>query len=265
MPRAQLLDIEENQEDLETSEEQQTLEAVQQEPQEEPQEPDLPEKYRDKSVQELVQMHQEAEKAIGKQGSEVGELRKIVDSYIKSQIVEKAPPPQKVEEEEDFDWFTDPDKALEQKLANHPTLKNLEQREVMNARQSSQEALRSKHPDYADICADSKFVDWIKGSKTRQRLFVEADQQFNADSADELFSTWKERQALANAQVEVDKTVRRDEVKAASTGDTRGSGAPSAKKRYRRSDIINLKIENPDRYQQLAPEILLAYKEGRVV
>ena len=46
---------------------------------------EVPDKYKDKSVQELVEMHQNAERALGKQGGEVGELRKLVDDYITTQ------------------------------------------------------------------------------------------------------------------------------------------------------------------------------------
>ena len=48
-------------------------------------EDDLPEKYKGKSLKDIVLMHQEAEKLIGRQGSEVGELRKVVDDFIKTQ------------------------------------------------------------------------------------------------------------------------------------------------------------------------------------
>ena len=59
---------------------------------EQPQEPDIPEKYRGKSVQELVQMHQELEKFSGKQSTEVGELRKLVDTYIQTELNNKQAP-----------------------------------------------------------------------------------------------------------------------------------------------------------------------------
>jgi len=56
-------------------------EEVQQEAQVEE---DVPEKYRGKTPKEIIAMHQEAEKLIGKQGGEVGELRKVVDDFIKT-------------------------------------------------------------------------------------------------------------------------------------------------------------------------------------
>jgi hypothetical protein len=84
MARANLLDTptegEETQEvTQETQEPQEELEAIQEEPEESSIEDELPEKYRGKSVKELVEMHQNAEQALGKQSSEVGELRKVVD------------------------------------------------------------------------------------------------------------------------------------------------------------------------------------------
>ena len=45
-------------------------------------EDDLPEKYKGKSAKEIAEMHQQAERLIGKQGSEVGELRKVVDDLF---------------------------------------------------------------------------------------------------------------------------------------------------------------------------------------
>ena len=69
-------------EEVEQEAEELTLEATQ-----EPEEDDgIPDKYRGKDIKDIVQMHQEAEKLLGRQSSEVGELRKIVDDFVKSQI-----------------------------------------------------------------------------------------------------------------------------------------------------------------------------------
>ena len=62
---------------------------------------DIPDKYKGKSVQEVVAMHQEAERLIGSQGSEVGELRKVVDTFITNQFQNQTQP-EPVEEEVDF-------------------------------------------------------------------------------------------------------------------------------------------------------------------
>ena len=70
---------------LETEEEEAEISQIeaQQEPEEEtPAEPvdDIPDKYKNKSTAEIVRMHQEAEKLLGRQSSEVGELRSVVDT-----------------------------------------------------------------------------------------------------------------------------------------------------------------------------------------
>lgn len=267
---ARLLDTTDNQEDRGTETE--TLEALplieEEQPAIEVEETaeEIPEKYQNKSVTELVRMHQEAEKVIGKQGSEVGDLRGMVDQYIKEQLVTQAPQEQAVQtQEEDVDWFSDPDAALEQRMARNPTIKKMEAQAARSAQEANRVSLEHKHPDYKEIMQDGEFANWIKGSKTRTRLFIEADQSYNADSADELFSTWKERKQLAAATVNADKATRKEELRQAATGGARGSDSPTAKKKYRRNDIINLMTNDPERYKQLAPEILLAYKEKRVV
>lgn len=227
---------------------------------------EIPEKYRNKSLQELVQMHQEAEKAIGKQGNEVGELRKLVDTYIQSQLEgqqrELSAPAQ--DEPEEVDWFSDPDKALQNRLDNDPRIKAAEKWSTESRKQAAQAMLQQKHPDMKDILSDNGFAEWIQKSKIRTQLFVQADQQYDAEAADELFSLWKERKGVADQTLQVEKQARKQATKAANTGSGRGSDAPSSRKVYRRADIIKLMQTDPDRYDALAPEIFQAYKEGRV-
>ena len=115
-----------------------------------------------------------------------------------------------------------------------------------------------------EILKDTKFAEWIKGSKIRQRLFAQADQRYDFDAADELLSNWKERQQALGQTVANEKQQRKQTLKAASTGNVRGSGEQSSKKVYRRSDIIKLMKTDPDRYLSLSDEIMQAYKEGRV-
>jgi hypothetical protein len=115
-----------------------------------------------------------------------------------------------------------------------------------------------------DILSDPKFAEWIKASKIRTQLFVAADQQYDADSADELFTLWKERKTVAQQTANVEKQARKQSLKAANTGNARGSAEGSRKKVYRRADIIKLMKNDPDRYQALSEEIMAAYAEGRV-
>jgi hypothetical protein len=264
MSRATMLDpqpVEDNVDNIENE-----VEEIQQEQVEQPQveeQSSLPEKYQNKSLEEVVQMHQEAEKLLGRQSSEVGELRKVVDDYIGSQTPPQAPQ-QYVEPEDDIDYFTDPQGAVNRAIENHPKIKEAEQYTEQYKKQSSLATLQAKHPDMQTILSDPKFAEWIKASKIRTQLFVQADQQYDAESADELFSLWKERKTVAQQTAAVERQARKQTLKAANTGNARGSAEKSRKKVYRRADIIKLMKNDPDRYQALSDEIMAAYAEGRV-
>lgn len=225
---------------------------------------EVPEKYRNKSPQELVRMHQEAEKALGRKGSEVGELRKVVDDYIQSQQAEKQAPTQPAAEDQ-IDWYDDPDKAIEQRINNHPKMKEFEQAQVQAQRATSLATLERKHSDFREVLSDEAFGEWVTASKIRTQLFLAADQQYDADAADELISNWKERKTLAARTTEADKASRKDAVKDASNGGAQGSQSPTRKKKYRRADIIKLMNTDRERYESMSDDILLAYAEGRVI
>ena len=247
----------------EVSDEQEEISQVTEEPvvADTPPEDDIPDKYRGKSTAEIVRMHQEAEKLLGRQSSEVGELRSVVDSYIQTQLDTTKENP---EPEEDIDFFSDPDKAVERAIKNHPSIKAAEAQTQQYKQSTAQAALQQRHPDMQDILTDSKFADWIKASKIRTQLFVQADQGYDHEAADELFTNWKDRQQAVGQTVATEKTQRKEAIKNASTGGATGSSETKSRKIYRRSDIINLMQTDPDRYLALSPEIERAYAEKRV-
>ena len=249
-------------EELEFEEQQEPEEANPEEPEQQDDEDDIPDKYKGKSVKEIVRMHQEAERAIGKQGSEVGELRRIVDDFVKAQTVTKQQQAPEVEEEVDF--FTDPEKAIAKAISKHPKVQQAEQMALRTAQAEIVAALKTNHPDYTEIIKDASFAEWVGKSKVRQELFARADRNYDYDAANELLSTWKERKQVVAQSQAVEQVQRKQAVKSASTGSSKGSGEPASKKTYRRSDIIELMQRDPDRYQALAPEIMQAYAEGRV-
>ena len=263
MSRAQLIDErpEEDNNETDAVEQQETFESQEEEAAQP--ESNIPEKYQGKSLEEVVQMHQEAEKLMGKQSSEVGELRKVVDDYIQAQLSQQQAPVQQ-QEEDDIDFFTDPKSAVSKAIENHPKIREAEEYTQHYKKQSALAQLQSKHPDMQSILQDNKFAEWIKGSKVRTQLFVQADQQYDYDAADELFSLWKERAQVAQQTANVEKQARKQQVKSASTGNARGTGEGTRKKVYRRADIIKLMKTDPERYQSLSNEIFQAYAEGRV-
>ena len=261
--------LEERPEDQEDDNQEQTTQVTEEavEEQSNPPEPqdtddDIPEKYRGKSAKELARMHQEAEKLLGRQSSEVGELRKVVDSYIQTQLSTQAP--QQEQEDDDVDFFVDPDKAVARAIERHPKIRQAEEVTQQYKKQNALSQLQQKHPDMQQILGDPKFAEWVKGSNVRTRLFVEADQQYDYEAANELFDMWKDRQGVVNQTLAVEKQERKQQVKAASTGNARGNPDGQVRKIYRRADIIKLMKTDPDRYMAMSDEIMQAYQEGRV-
>ena len=272
MSRATLIDERQDVEETETTQEL-ANDPIENPEMEQPQEDDIPEKYRGKSVQDLVQMHQELERFSGKQSSEVGEtrkevneLRQLVDSYIQTELSTKqAPQPQQDDgDKDDVDFFVDPQSAVNRAIDNHPKIREAEAYTQQYKQQAALSQLKSSHPDMESILQDPKFAEWIKGSKVRTQLFVQADQQYDYDAADELFNLWKEKNQVVQQTAQAEKMARQNAVKSASTGNARGSVEGSRKKVYRRADIIKLMKSDPDRYNSLSDEILKAYAEGRV-
>jgi hypothetical protein len=223
---------------------------------------DIPEKYKGKSAAEIIKMHQEAEKLIGKQAQEVGEVRKLADQLLQ-QSLSSNNKPQPTEVEPEIDFFEDPQKAIRKSIDSHP--------DVLAARQSAQEfkkmqiqqKLNQNHPDFTSIVQDPEFAEWVKQSPVRLGLYAKADGEFDYDSANELLSTFKQLKGVKAKQVtESGKEAVTRNLKAAAV-DTGGSGE-SSKRVYRRADLIRLQLTDRDRYNSLQDEIMQAYAEGRV-
>ena len=222
---------------------------------------DLPEKYRAKSLEEVVRMHQEAEKLIGKQAQEVGEVRKLADELLKQNLGSKQ---QRIQEEEpEVDFFENPQKAVQSTIDRHPDVVAARQAGQDFKRMQIQQKLVQDHPDYSQVVNDSEFQNWVKSSPVRLGLYAKADGEFDYDSANELLSTYKELRGVKAKQSEQAGTAARTKSMKAAQVDVGGSGE-SSKRVYRRADLIRLKMTDPARYETLSDEIMQAYSEGRV-
>jgi len=227
-----------------------------------PSEEDLPDKYKGKSASDIARMHQELEKRLGQQSSEVGELRRHFDDYVQSNAPAQQSAPEVVEE---VDFFADPNAAMARAIDNHPTLRQAQQVAAEMAKSQAIAQLKTAHPDMDNVLKDEGFKEWVRSSPIRRELFQQADSRYDFEAANELITLYKERQGVVAQTAKVEKQHQKNEVKRASTGTARSNpeGATS-KKIYRRRDIIELMNSDPKRYEALLPEIMKAYEEKRV-
>jgi hypothetical protein len=266
--------IDEREEDIELQEDEQVESLTETPEEEQPQEPveteesveeKLPEKYQGKTVTDIIAMHQNAEQLLGKQGQEVGELRRIVDDFINSQSVkQQETAPTALEDFDETEFFEKPKETIQKLLDNHPSIKQSQELAKSIQQQEALARLKTSHPDYLDVIKDEKFGEWVTKSKIRTKMLQEADKNYDFDSADELLTLWKERQQMVQDTVNVETQARKESVKAASSGTSKGSAERAPRKVYRRADIIELMRTDPDRYASLAADIRQAYAEGRV-
>ena len=221
---------------------------------------EIPEKYRSKSLEEVVRMHQEAERHIGKQSQEVFEVRKLADELIKQNLAPKQPT---VEVEPEVDFFENPQKAVQNTIDRHPDVVKARQAAVDFNKMQMQAKLTQEHPDFVAVANDQGFVDWVKQSPVRLGLYAKADGEFDFDSANELLTTFKQLKIVKARQTDESSRQVRSQALKAATVDTGGTGE-SGKRVYRRADLIRLKMTDPNRYDALSDEIMQAYADGRV-
>jgi hypothetical protein len=224
---------------------------------------DLPEKYRNKSLKDIIAMHQESEKLIGKQGNEVGELRRTVDDFIKTQTSRNLQTDVETELSDD-DFYSDPIQATKRAIDEHPAIQDAKQQSIAMKQAAVQNKIATKYPNFREIATSEDFGKWVNGSKVRVELYNRAQNDFDFDSADELLSTWIERQEYTKKVTDTSKLDREQQLKSADMG-TSGATESTSKKKYRRSDIIKLMQTDPDRYDSMANEIMIAYRENRVI
>jgi len=222
---------------------------------------DIPNFYRDKSLEDVIKMHQEANKLIDRQGKEVGEIRKLADELIKQNLSSNK---QSIKEETpEVDFFENPKEAIRQTVDNHPDVVAGRQAAHDFKRMQIQQKLAQEHPDFGQVASDPDFANWVKSSPVRINLFAKADGEFDYDSANELLTTYKQLRGVKAKQTsDAGEATRKTNLKAAGV-DIGGSGE-SGKRIYRRADLIRMKMTDPNRYEALSDEIMQAYAEGRV-
>jgi len=233
-------------------------------------EPSIPSKFANKTTEEIIDSYTNLEKELGRKAQEVGELRKLSDSFLQAEVARTNNPqdntPLETKDNDDTDFFDDPNKAVNKMIENHPKFQQFQQFQAQQAQAGAKAQLEQKHPDFSDVVQDKAFQDWVQDSPIRMQMFQAAD-SYNFDAANELLSNWKDRSMISKTQEvkQQAETNRKDALKAASTESRSSSSSNAGGKTYRRADLVRLKMEDPSRYEALEDDIFAAYADGRVV
>lgn len=233
----------------------------------------LPEKYRGKALEDIIAMHREAERELGRARNEVGQIRRLADELLGIRRAElerqpqpSPPPRQKLTTDT---LFEDPERAITEVVKAEADARTQEVA-ARTARLEAELALsrfEKKHPDYLNTMQDEAFAAWVQASPYRVRLAQRAVQN-DFEAADELFSLFAEVKPAApspNKGVEAARQAGLARSGGAAGGRSGGSAGRSSNKIWSRAELIELRIKDPDKFDSLyKTEIEPAYREGRV-
>lgn len=237
--------------------------------------PTVPEKYRGKSVEEIIQMHQNAESALGRMANDLGTQRKLTDRLldVKRNDDLQRNGGHKLPQVTSAELLEKPTETLERftSAQGEQLVSGLKQDIDSLRGEIHKQNFVAKHPDYQDLANDQEFVRWVQLSPYRSRAAVEA---YKGDwvAADELMSEFKAarpKTAPVNEPARKPATNNMDAARAAALESSNTSGDAGGKKAgkiLRRADLIRLRVEKPDVYysDDMQREIMLAYAEDRV-
>ena len=226
----------------------------------------VPEKYRGKTPEEILQIALEQDRFIGKQAEEVGFARQMV-----KQALERAGNPPKEEKPkpndlDEIDFLADPQTAVKRAIESHPEVKAAKELAIQVRRDQMQSKVRQAHADVDQVVADPEFAQWVQASPARMMLLQHAENNFDASAADEILSNFKLHKQVKSAQ----QTQAQQEIRQAQQQNLRaaqvdgGTRVETGGKKYRRADVREI-MKDPARYGALGDEILRLYVEGRIV
>lgn len=224
---------------------------------------DMPEKFKDKSAEEVAQAYQELEKQYGQKANEVGELRKLADDFLKRELDNTTKETVDDNPIELDDFLENPNDVVSKAIENSPKVKELENLLQQARIDEQRRSFESSHSDWQEVMSSPDFQEWITSNSILQQTFVEADRNYDYGKGSELLSMYKGIRGERTEEAKKKAATKRKKAMKASTTE-KGSSGEAPKKVYLRTDLIRLKQTDPERYNAMGDEIRQAYAEKRV-
>lgn len=243
-----------------------------------PSDDDLPEKFKGKSLKDVVAMYQNAESELGRKNNEIGMIRKLADELIGVRAIERQnqdnptakPTPLSADR-----LLDNPEEAILGVVQRESRAKTeaLESKVASLEERLLTEEFEKRHPGFQDTMVSPEFGSWLQTSRYRQILGARAAQGDYA-AADELFGLYEEttaaRGAASAAQSGEGKPSQTANARQATTVRSGGSAAggvvptSSGTPKFTRKELLDMRINRPDEFDQRQDEILEAYRLKQV-
>ena len=224
---------------------------------------DMPEKFTNKSPEDIAKSYLELEKELGRKSNEIGELRKLTDTYLHQELTRNTVDndPKKEDPKIKFDDLVD-DPGTVISSAVKRELESVNKRFEEMSTQQRTEKFMAKNPDYMDISQSQEFYNWVGASPYRARQLTAA-QSGDFDAAEEILQGYREQVKVLQTDAKAAEKRKRDEQLTNASTESAGTGA-SPDTIYTRAKLMALYINNPSEYERQRTEIERAYAEGRV-
>jgi hypothetical protein len=125
-------------------------------------------------------------------------------------------------------------------------------------------AFEKRHGNFRETMNDPKFIEWLGKTPHRVKL---AHGAVNGDfsAADELFSLYEENRSPEPKAGDGEASVKQAGLaRPGGSSAARVVGTNSGKKIFSRKELMLMRLNDPDEFDRLQPEILSAYREKRV-
>lgn len=240
---------------------------------------DVPEKFRGKSVKDVVEMYQNLESRLGVMANDLGVQRQLTDRILdlkrsddlrkNTPAAERAKPVPVTAN----DLLDRPQETLERvvEAANSRVTEDVNARLARMEASLAQQTFTARHPDFQTVVAKPDFVSWVQASPIRLRAAAAANQG-NWQIADELLTEFKGGKQVTTEPTEGKQPsadlagARKAALETSGSAGTTDGKSSGGKKTYRRADLMRLRINDPEAYydESFQNEILQAHAEGRV-
>lgn len=244
---------------------------------------EVPERFKDKGVEDIIRSYTELEKAFSRQGNQLGEYRKLTEQLLELESAKGASQRDSSTPEDDSpisidDLYDNPEAAISravEKTAGEKIAKL--ERELAEARAKTvEQQLSERYQGWRDEVSTPEFSNWLHdwaSTQYRQALAVAADQGDPA-ALEEVLASYYERKATAERREENKEQKREQRRKQVQQGSLESGGAEhtETEERFSRKQLLELRI-NAKRGDAKAREYLAAnadaiaaaYAEGRLV
>jgi len=238
-----------------------------------PEAPAVPDKYKDKTIDQVIEMHQNAESAYGRSQNELTQARGLITDLS---AISRTPAPPEVPELEEVnvsgdDLLANPGEAIRSVL--QPELDRLEAESFRDKADTQivteSNALMRDYPNMNQIVASEEFQLFSARTAGRQADFNVAAQGEGLDqvrAARRLLEDYSDFEALVTPNPDAAPTPVQQARQASTEGGR--TGAPiSTKPQLFESDVIALINSDPTKYRSPSyqTELIAAMKEGRFV